>query len=573
MNSPATATSLESVQRGLAGARLVIVAATLITLWPLVRCDFGGFDDAMNLSHNPRLNPPIWRTVLHYWRSPEFDLYVPVTYTVWAAVAKVAYLPTPNAAGVHLNPHLFHLTNLLLHTISALLVFEILRRCVRNVAAAMLGALLFALHPLQIEPVGWAAGMKDVLAGMLALVALWQYVEVVRLQQPPRARWHWLVGSIAFVGAMLSKPGAVVLPAIAWVIDVAFLSRSVRSATARTMPWIILAIPCMIWTRVLQPATDVGNAIPVYLRPLVAIDALTFYLHKLVWPVHLGVDYGRIPQTVIAKGWISSAWIVPVAVVATAWLARRRAPALATALAIFVIALAPVLGLIAFDFQAYSTVADHYMYLAMLGPALAAAWVATRIPGRITPSSIAIIVIALALLARRQTSHWIDPPAIYAQALEVNPRSWAAHAQLASHFGARGDYATALEHAQQAAAINPHAFTLRDQLAMNLVKLGRIPEAIDAYLAALAINPTDVLANINLGNLLADERQFPEAIERYRVALHSDPGSAVAHTNLGGVYEETGRIDEAIAQYRRALSIDPGSPEARAGLARAIRAR
>ncbi len=414
------------------------------------------------------------------------DLYVPFAYSVWSVVGFFAYHPRADAMGVHLNPHFFHLTSLLLHTISALAAFEILRRCVRDISVATLGALLFALHPLQVEPVAWAAGMKDVLAGMLALVAIWQYTVIAQLAKPTRGRWHWMLGTAAFILAMLSKPSAVVTPAIAWVIDVLLISRNLRHATRRAIPWLILAIPCIIWTRIFQPAPFIGDAIPLYYRPLIAGDALTFYLFKIVFPVNLAVDYVRTPQFALSQGWVYVAWVVPVILGASAWYARRRATALTAAFCIFVIALAPVLGIIPFDFQAYSTVADHYMYLAMLGPALALAWLASRSRRQLTiPVAVGMIVVA-AVLSRLQTRHWSDTHAIFSHAIQVTPRSWVSHHRLAEFFSLGGDYTTALRHAEQAAANNDRAWPAYTIMADILSKLGRAEEAAAAFRTAQA---------------------------------------------------------------------------------------
>jgi len=264
---------------------------------------------------------------------------------------------------------------------------------------------------------------------------------------------------------------------------------------------------------------------------------------------------------------------VPLAVTVLALLARRTAPLLGAALALFVIALLPVLGLVPFDFQAYSTVADHYTYLPMLGPALAAAWLASRLPERGMVGVIVIGSLVLGMLSFRQARTWRDAVTIFEQALRVNPQSWVAENQLAAARGARGDYPAAVEHARRAAALNPHAPTVHIVLALNLAKLGRTEEAVDAYRAALRIVPDDVFANTNLANLLADHKRYDQAIEHYRRAIRADPGGGLARMNLATVYEETGRLAEAEEQYRAALRLDPNMLGARQGLARVLARR
>jgi tetratricopeptide (TPR) repeat protein len=371
---------------------------------------------------------------------------------------------------------------------------------------------------------------------------------------------------------MLAKPNAVVVPALAWVLDVAFLSREPRAATRRVLPWLVLAIPCALWTRHFQPAGAVGQEVPIYLRPLVALDAVSFYLIKLVWPARLGVDYGRTPQWVIESGRVWFTWVIAAPVIVCILATRKRAPELLAALAVFIVALTPVLGLVPFDFQAYSTVADHYLYLAMLGPALLFAVLAAR-RSVILNCMLLFLIAACGVKAHIQTMHWRNTETVFTQALRVNPRSWAAHAQLASYYASLGDYPRALQQAQEAARINDRAFTAHNLVGSNLAKLGRRHEAIAAYRRALAIHPRDGLANVNLANLLADERQYEEAIRHYRIAMEVDPASAVPLANLASVLAEMGNLDEAIELYREALRRDPVSRDAQSGLARALAAR
>src|SRR5947207_1468158 len=130
--------------------RIALVASVLLAYAPVFTADFTVWDDWFNVVENPRLNPPTWGGVAFYWTHSAFDLYVPVTYTLWAGLAKVAYVNEPDAWGSHLNSYVFHAANVLLHAASAVVVLEILRRLFRNVVAAAAGAFVFALHPVQV---------------------------------------------------------------------------------------------------------------------------------------------------------------------------------------------------------------------------------------------------------------------------------------------------------------------------------------------------------------------------------------------------------------------------------------
>src|ERR1700733_6640765 len=158
---------------------ILLIVCTLIAMGNLARNEFVSWDDSFNIYHNPHFNPPTLAGVAAYWAHPAYGLYIPLTYTLWGLLAMVAQVP-PDAQGVSLNPWIFHLASIALHVLSVLVVFEILQLLIRNRVAACIGAMLFAIHPVQVEAVAWAAGMKDVLSGLLALVAIWQHLIYVK---------------------------------------------------------------------------------------------------------------------------------------------------------------------------------------------------------------------------------------------------------------------------------------------------------------------------------------------------------------------------------------------------------
>src|SRR5262249_53241167 len=173
--------------------------------------------------------------------------------------------------------------------------------------AACGGALLFAVHPFQVEAVAWVTGFKDVLGGCLSFVAVWQYLEYASAcmdaapsgkrarGQTQHALMHYGFATGAFVLALLAKPTAVVVPAVAWLLDVWGWPQTWRTRRAAVLVWLVIAMLWGIFTSQVQPATTVLFTVPLWMRPLIAGDAVTFYLYKLVFPVWLGPGYGPAP--------------------------------------------------------------------------------------------------------------------------------------------------------------------------------------------------------------------------------------------------------------------------------------
>jgi Flp pilus assembly protein TadD len=589
---------------------VLVCLAAVAALWPVCLCGFTSWDDFETVARNPRLNLPTWAGLAWHWRHPYMDIYIPLTHTAWAAIAWVS-------AAVHgdgpLDPHFFHAINLLVHLAAAAVVFRFIKRLLRDRPAAAVGALVFAIHPIQVEAVAWVSGLKDVLCGFLSLVALWQYVVWADGLGRGGARWRFGVAAVAVILAMLAKPSAVVVPLVAGVVDWWVIGRPLRKVAVPVGLLLLIVLPLAVVAKVAQPATDRVEAIHAALRPLVATDALAFYLYKLAWPLRLGIDYGRTPTAAVANGWVYWTWLVPATIAAgVVWLTRTwgkvREVSVATAGAVFfAVALLPVLGLVPFDFQAYSTVADHYVYFAMAGFAMIAAaafaWASRHLNAVLLAGTCATVLLCWGLRTCVQTWTWRDSKTLFEHALHVNPRSWPAHNSLAAMYVELGQPQKAIEHANAAIAIRPNApmsyLTLgnallaeakidpavatfgralqvspNDPKALNnlagaLAQQGKVDEAMSYCRRALSLAQDYPAAHTNLGTMLAQQGQWEPAIAEYETAVRLDPAEARAQTNLGVILAGMGRFNEAATHFRAALRLDPANAVARQGLAEA----
>lgn len=444
--------------------RLGLVALVLFTFSPSIVGEFVRWDDRLTIHQNPRLNPPTWSNVGYYWTNwqrGEYGLYMPVTHTAWSALSYVDRLGQADPAGVDLNPWLFHLASVTVHAAGAVVLFSLLFELLRQRWAAFAGAALWAVHPVQVESVAWASGLKDVLCGTLSLMTIWLYVRAAGgdSRSPAGRRAAYLFCVIVYAMALLSKPSAVVVGPICFVIDVLLLRRPTKVAVLGVLPLLALAAPTALIARKVQFVEHVVPT-PFWARPLIAGDALAFYFGKMLFPFHLAIDYGRSPTFVLSQALTRVIWIVPAGLALTIFLTRKRA--LWTAGLIFVLALTPVLGFFRFQFQLISVAADHYLYLALLGPALAASWALTRSTGRTIRFACVILISLLAIRSFAQAGIWRDDFSLFHHALMVNPRSFAAHNNLGVAYAEQasleqrsaelardqGDFQTAYAHLQ-----------------------------------------------------------------------------------------------------------------------------
>jgi Flp pilus assembly protein TadD len=572
------------------GRAALLVLAVLLVYARAPGLEFTSWDDDVNVTKNPGLNPASRESVLGYWRAPYCALYIPVTYTFLALEAGLSQTLGATPEQGH-NPRIFHAGNLLLHALCVLLVYGLLLRLLERPSAALAGALLFALHPVQAESVAWVSETKGLLAALFGLSALYEFLRF--REGRARSALHYALATLAFALALLAKPTAAALPLVAWLLDLRSSRRQAWRSAAALLPWLALAAALAVVTKRVQPDQVVLDVTPWSERPLVALDALGFYLTKVFWPVALGPDYGRFPARVVAAGVSGWLWILPLVLAALLVVLRRRLVLVAGG--IFVAALLPVLGLVPFAYQYTSTVADRYVYLALLGPALALGAVVRRWPRRPVFAATGILLCVLGAASFRQTTHWRDDRTLFTHALHVNPTSIHAHNHLGLQAAIASDWETAIAHYARALETRPDFAPAWTNRGGALLRLGRVEEAIadckrateiasgyaEAHFrlaAALAaagrgreaaaelatahrLEPDDPDINFNLGTHFLSQGEVDRAEPFLRRAIESDPRFFEAHTQLAACLWQQGKLAEAAQQYRIALRIEPRSFE------------
>lgn len=558
---------------------VLVVIVTAIVFSRVVHFDFVAWDDDMHIITNPRFHPVTWDRILTFWREPYARLYIPLTYTAWGILAGLYQTLTPGP----LTAELFHRLNLILHVASVLVVYRLgllllnpsgHAVSLRVIGAAVAGAFVFGLHPLQIESVAWVSGLKDVLCGAWALIAVWQYLEYGTHPGTRQRAIHYTLATAAFALALLAKPAAVVVPLIAALLATQGIRQPLRSTTRTLLPWFALAAVWTVLTKWQQPDMVMEYVPPLWGRLIVAADAVAFYLRKLVWPFGLGPDYGHAPQKVLQHVWGYIGGLVPLGLAFVLWQWRNRLSGLLLAAAIFVAGLLPVLGFVPFLFQGHSTVADRYVYLALLGPALGLGWTLQQQAHRKVVWIASVMF--LGLLAWRTGEHvqvWQNTMTLFTQALQVNPRSAIAHGKLGTALAQQGEYQEAIAHYRAAIQLRPNYVSAHNNLGQVYYKQGNLTEAIARYRTALRIEPDRAEVHVNLGRALAEQGKLDEAIHHYSAALHSEQNRAQAHTGIGRTLAAQGKLDMAIAHYTEALKLNPETTEAHYNLGNALMRR
>jgi tetratricopeptide (TPR) repeat protein len=605
--------SMDSRRFWLAAAALAGI--TLLAYLPALR---GGFiwDDDSFLTLNPLVKAS--DGLRRFWFTTQAADYWPVTSsTLWVEWR----LWGMNAAG-------YHATNVALHLVEVVMLWAILRRLA--IPGAWLAALLFAVHPVNVESVTWIAQRKNLTAMLFYLLSIYCFLRTRYFVENKAAGsrglrdlFLWL-SLLAFALAMLSKGSVAPLPLV--LLGLIAWRRRLEARDAWYLaPFFavagVLAI-VNVWFQTHGSAVVIRTA-TFGDRLLGAGAVIWFYLGKALWPAGLIFVY---PQWHISPG--NPLWWLPLAASMgvtglLAYKARLRSlnanyaaanfatrkiwrEALAAWL-YFCVMLIPVMGFADIAFMEYSLVANHYEHLAIIGVVVlaAAGWSRWLEIGRAPAlGAAALVVCVLFCLTWRLNETYRDLETLYRSTLEENPDSWVAQGNLGSLLATTGRVQEAIPHFVAALRIKPDYPQARVGLGSALASTGHMSEALDQFEEAVRLRPDFAEGRYNLGlAMLANGKpaealaQFEqsvrikqdfapaqyqlglaligagragEAVAHFEAALQLDPQFAEAENNLGVALAETGRMTEAIAHFEAALRLKPDYPQARANLQTAL---
>lgn len=524
------------------------------------------WDDDIYLTENQLLTAPdglrrIWFSL----DSP--SQYFPLVYTTFR-IERALW-------GLH--PAGYHWVNILLHIANALLLWRLLRDL--RVPGAWLASAFFALHPVQVESVAWITERKNVLMGFFFLLALLSWVRF--LEKNSRDMWKFYAAALFFYAlALFSKTTACTLPAALLLILWLKKEPIDRRRLAQVAPFIALGIAMGLvtlwWERYHQGTQGQLFAIGLGERILIASRAFWFYLGKLLWPANLTFSYPR--WHVSAANPLDYVWVLATAGLgAVIYFARRYAGrSLEVAMLFFFATLSPLLGFIMLFTFRYSFVADHYQYLASIGPlSLAAAGISTAFAGKkrrsfLHPIVCGALLLPLAALTWRQGAMYSDTETLWRMTIARNPESWMAHINLANTIAVNGRINEAIAHYGKALEINPNVSEAHYDFGKTLAEIGRVDEAVAHYSKALEITPNYAEAHYNLGNTFLRMGRPEQAIAHLQRAVEIAPHYAEPHNNLGNTLVQMGRPEQAIVHFHRALEINPDHVPAHNNLANTL---
>jgi tetratricopeptide (TPR) repeat protein len=554
---------------------VLLVLVTVAVYSPIVHNSFVNYDDDKYILGLPQIQQPFdWKLI--HWAFTAFALanWHPLTWLSHAVDFQL----------FQSSPVAIHLENVFLHTVSSVLLFVALQNATGKTWRSLLVAALFALHPVNVESVAWAAERKNVLSMLFFLLALWSYGRYA--ERRTMARYFLVFAAFAF--GLMAKPQIVTLPFVLLLWDIWPLRRWTTDANKQAdanqkeerashrllllekVPLFLLAAGSSIITVRAQAAGGAVGSLTVYpirARIANAMIAYTQYLLSMFWPTRLAVLY---PYPSSIPVWQAITAVAILLMVTTAAIVARRRPYLGVGWFWFLGTMVPMIGLVQVGLAAR---ADRYMYLPAIGLFVAVVWGIAdwaeqrSLPGAWLTAGASAMLLLLAALTFRQVGYWRNGETLWKHALEVTDGNAIAEANLGTALFSMNHGDEALEHLRRAVAIDPGDFLAQLFLGINEGRHGN-PQGAVAHLQIALQRPNDPdmveMAYANLGNAYRNLRDYAHAQQNFRIALGMNPTDSGAAIGMGLIAQHDKNLPEAIHWYSQAM--EGGHPNAVASL-------
>ncbi len=538
---------------------IILTIITIIVFGQVINFDFVLWDDDFHIFNNPGLNPATAKNISEYWKKPyNFAL----TYTAWSIISMISKSKQQHPLWNTFNPQAFHLINLIFHIFNVLLIFLIINSIIKNKWASFGGAILFGLHPIQAEAVAWISSLRDVLSAFFSLLSIYGYICYLKSTAGNKIKYY-IFSILAYVLALTSKPTAVMLPFLLLIIDYFLFSKKIKQSIKPVIIWFIVALPFIILAKKMHPGEAIGFNTPLVKRPLIIADTIAFYIYKIILPFLLGPHYGRIPRFVLKQDWIYYIWIFPAIIIILIWKYRKKYAWLLLSFVLFLACILPVLGILNFRFQNYSTVADRYLYLSMIGPA----FLLSNLILLIRKKKKYLIIIGLYLLllgvlCKIQVSHWKNTSTLFEHAIKVNPRSWVAYNKIGGFLAKRKKFDLAIKNFLKATEIWPGYYNAFHNLGLALLLKNNPREAMYYLEKAAQIKPKNKDTIFALANAYSLQNNLTKALDCYNRAIELDPLDHISYNEIGVIFGKTGKYSQAETYFIKAIDINPAYFEA-----------
>ena len=540
---------------------ILLVIATFIAYMQVLKYGFiTSFDDTKYLTSNWNIKAGLTKESIVWAFSTSYA-------SNWHPVTWLSHMLDYELYGM--EPFGHHLTSLIFHITNTLLLFGVLLKMTGALWRSGLVAVLFALHPLNVESVAWVSERKNVLSTFFLLLTLWAYVKYV----DKKNAGNYLLVILFLALGLMSKPMLVTLPFVLLLLDFWPLKRFSEVRPTRLIlekvPLFILLIGSCVTTFIAQRS---GGAIrssefsSLYFRIANALVSYFDYLRNMLWPSGLSVFYPH-PGNALPI-WKPLACTI-VLVVVTIWVVKgiRRAPYLAVGWFWYLGTLVPVIGIVQVGEQA---MADRYTYVPLIGIFIAIAWslpeqIKTR-KEKLLPILSGIVISLLIALTWIQVSHWKNSITLFKHAINVTDTKYLGvatiHAFLGDAYHREGELGVAISEFKKSLDLDPSNLYSLNNLAATLAEQGNLKEGLGYAQKLSRLQPDYTPGLITMGNILEETGKLDQAQIYYEQVLERDSDSFENYLNLANILYRKGNLEGAIPHYKKVITLNPNLLEA-----------
>lgn len=550
---------------------IILCILSFSAYWQVIDNQFILYDDDIYILDNPMLrmglnfNSIIWAFTSYYGGN-------------WHPLTWLSHLLDFQLFGT--NPAGHHFVNLALHTVNTVILFFLLNRLTGIIGRSALVAALFALHPLHVESVAWAAERKDVLSSLFWMLTVYCYSNYVIKQKT----CQYILSIAMFAFGLMAKPMLVTLPFVLLLLDYWPLKRFIthhecgKDTTIckskcfllwhllrEKAPFMVLVFFSCIFTIIAQ---EQGRSIaslsilPLWERIENASVVYIRYLGKVFMPHNLAVFY-PFPKSIPLLQTFGSIGFLTVVTVLL-YRQRNKFPYLIVGWTWYIVTLIPVIGIVQVGLQ---SMADRYTYIPLTGIFILLVWSfydfsENWIYRRTLLTILSILILTVCLvITRKQVSYWHDTKSLFTHAVSVTHDNFVAHSILGYALEKEGKLTEALLHFNEAATIAPWFKQSKIHQDIIIRSQGLLDTPVIKQGKAINKSPESAIMHLNLGIVMALQGKLEDARTNFEISLEFNPQSAVAHYNLGLVLSRLGRMNEAIIHFTNALDIDPMDAE------------
>jgi tetratricopeptide (TPR) repeat protein len=552
---------------------LLLVLTTFLAFEQLRGYDFINFDDPVYVTCNPYVLAGLSQKS-HVWaftRSQSLN---------WHPLTWLSHMLDLELFGLNAGRH--HLVNLLLHTLNAMLLLNILARMTGSFWRSVFVAAAFALHPMHVESVAWITERKDVLSTLFCLLTISAYLRYIRGQ----AKGWYLLTLLLFILGLMSKPMIVTLPFVLLLLDYWPLQR-IRSGrrvpttetkcdnadnliqTRPLLHIVVEKVPFLLLSVIFSVITFLDHLDSGALGTVENLTAFgqfgnvlvsyATYIGKMIWPRRLAILYLHPADSLSVPAVILSGLLLVLISLCFLYIGRKY-KYLTVGWLWYLGTLVPVIGLVQAGGQA---MADRYSYMPFTGLFIIIAWGINDLLANMRHREfiLAFLMIlslsALAITTRFQVRHWRSNKTVFKHAIEVTNNNYVAYCALGEPLLREGKPQEAAEYFTEALRAKPDYSEALNNLGYALAKQGKYQQAEGYYHKALKIEPDLIEAHNNLAQASFYQGKLDKAVQHWLEAARLEPNNAATHINLGVVLATQGKIEKAIKHLNQALKIEP----------------